>query len=358
MALGALDVNKHLNSPHASPRKSPSKKSTFVFDDASERPVTYSLKEQVLEASLPPSRLTSPLRVSSASPSRNEKRKIASTSLLGDAEEALRHAKHARVEERERTAVGHGHMLGKDVEREVVGAADLIRQRDADEDAQVSYAVLVALGQRAYKTYQSSQETAPPRSPNTQFHTSVGQDDSQLTNITEPDVGPQTPGVPSPTVSELREVSTGRSNPSWENYYSRDIQNATALRLRLQFAMYKVKTNQLDIPLSRLELLSPTPALPSVASPSKLADDELPNTQPSAPSPSEDATPQALALSVPATATASPSKSDVDMAMATATRPMQAPMAESEPCEDLASSVVKGCAADGLLSLMASIQPQ
>jgi len=124
--------------------------------------------------------------------------------------------------------------------------------------------------------------------------------------------------------------------------------------------MYKVKTNQLDIPLSRLELLSPTPALPSVASPSKLADDELPNTQHSAPSPSDAATPQGLALSVPATANASPSNSDVDMAMApaTATRHMQGAMAEGEPCEDLASSVVKGRAADGLLSLMASIQPQ
>jgi len=223
MALGALDVNKHLNSPHASPRKSPSKKNTFVFDDASERPVTYSLKEQVLEASLPPSRPTSPLRVSSVSPSRNEKRKIASTSLLGDAEEAVRHAKHARVEERERTAVGHGHVLGKDAEREVVGAAGPLRQRDADEEAQVSYAVLIALGQRAYKTYQSSHETAPPQSPNSPFDTSVVQDDSQLTNITEPDAGLQSPGVPSPTVSELREVSTGRSNPPWENYYSRNI---------------------------------------------------------------------------------------------------------------------------------------
>lgn len=135
--------------------------------------------------------------------------------------------------------------------------------------------------------------------------------------------------------------------------------------------MYKIKTNQLDIPIARVELLSPTPALPAVASPAKI-DDKLPNTQPEAPSTSDDASPQAPAPNVPATADASPSKGDVD---ATPTPPLLThtqdataeggqgenpassggkDCAEGEPCE---SSVVKDHAADGLLSLMSSVQP-
>lgn len=95
IALGALDVNKHLNSPLGSPKKSPVKKANFVFSDDAERTPGRSLKEQLLEAATPVLRQTSPLRVVSVSPPRSEKRKEAPTEVE---EDGAGRAKVARVE--------------------------------------------------------------------------------------------------------------------------------------------------------------------------------------------------------------------------------------------------------------------
>lgn len=210
MALGALDVNKHLNSPHTSPKKSPAKNRGFVFDDNAERPATYSLKEQLLEASFSASfsasRPASPARVASASPSRNEKRKAGPTSIFEDAEDVLRHAKHARVEEH--TAAVYGYMQ----EPEVVDAAILLSRTDEDEEPQVSYVAHMVLGPRAHTSTQPSQGTVVhARSPSASFD--ISQDDTQLTAVTEPDIAqtsagalPVPPALAPPTETELREV--------------------------------------------------------------------------------------------------------------------------------------------------------
>ncbi|KFY09008.1 hypothetical protein V491_08393, partial [Pseudogymnoascus sp. VKM F-3775] len=93
-------------------------------------------------------------------------------------------------------------------------------------------------------------------------------DMSQSTTLTSPDTVP----------NSVRESPTPAAQANTTESELRE--NASALRLRLKFAMYKLKTNQLDIPLSRLELLSPlpkrTPAHPSTVanSPPHAADSE------------------------------------------------------------------------------------
>ncbi|TGO40754.1 hypothetical protein BHYA_0032g00350 [Botrytis hyacinthi] len=62
-------------------------------------------------------------------------------------------------------------------------------------------------------------------------------------------------------------ISTSRIFPSKSKSLSREEirQKSQALRLRLSLANYKVKTNQIDLPLSRLQVLSTSPKLPSLA---------------------------------------------------------------------------------------------
>lgn len=123
-------------------------------------------------------------------------------------------------------------------------------------------------------------------------------------------------------------------------------QNASALRLRLKFAMYKLKTNQIDIPLSRLELLSPlpkrTPAFSSTAanSPPHAADsDEEPGS----------ATPKPQHRQLMDVEALSPSP---EKAMLTPLPQHMQAVAMPGGDDELTSSGVKGRAADGLLSLM------
>jgi hypothetical protein len=129
IALGALDVNKHINSPQASPKKSPTKKHSFVFSDKSEQPPACSLKEQLLESSLPVSKPASPVSVISASPSRIEKRKEAPTSVTGRGEDVLCRAKFARVETRSAAS--------ESPETETVDAAGKVASTDGDEEFEV-----------------------------------------------------------------------------------------------------------------------------------------------------------------------------------------------------------------------------
>ncbi|KAF7948403.1 uncharacterized protein EAE97_003814 [Botrytis byssoidea] len=62
-------------------------------------------------------------------------------------------------------------------------------------------------------------------------------------------------------------ISTSRIFPSKSKSMSREEirQKSQALRLRLSLANYKVKTNQIDLPLSRLQVRSTSPKLPSLA---------------------------------------------------------------------------------------------
>ncbi|OBT62311.1 hypothetical protein VE03_09052 [Pseudogymnoascus sp. 23342-1-I1] len=316
IALGALDVNKHLHSPHGgSPKKSPAKKRTFVFNDndAEQSPARVSLKEQLLEAQVPVLRRASPVRVVEVvqvSP-RSEKRKKAPTDVEGREEEVLGRAKFARVEGR---SVGS---LSPARELEMVDAVGRDGGMEGDEELESTQGTSA----RA-RTPSASQE--------------VLLDASQSTTLTSPDTVPNSAREsPTPTVqanttdSELRE-------------------NASALRLRLKFAMYKLKTNQLDIPLSRLELLSPLPKRtfprPSTATPASPphdADAEEPGS----------ATPKPLHRQLIDVEALSPSPEEGEM-LTPLPGHMQAVVAMEGGDEELASSGVTGRAADGLLSLM------
>jgi hypothetical protein len=93
IALGALDVNKHLNSPLGSPKKSPVKKAGFVFtdsSDAAERTPGRSLKEQLLEVEV---ERQTPVRVVEIEERKSEKRKEAPTEVQGREEEGVKVAR-------------------------------------------------------------------------------------------------------------------------------------------------------------------------------------------------------------------------------------------------------------------------
>ncbi len=111
--------------------------------------------------------------------------------------------------------------------------------------------------------------------------------------------------------------------------------------------MYKLKTNQLDIPLSRLELLSslpkrttPRPSTATATSPSRVADSEEPGS----------ATPKLLHRQLMDVEALSPSPEKEEM-LTPLPGHMQA-VATPGGFDELTSSGVKGRAADGLLSLM------
>lgn len=112
--------------------------------------------------------------------------------------------------------------------------------------------------------------------------------------------------------------------------------------------MYKLKTNQLDVPLSRLELLS-TPkrqAAPSAAaaatSPPRAVDVDLEEPGSATPRPQHR---QLMDVE-------SPEKEEEEM-LTPLPRHMQTLATEGEGAyEELTSSGVKGRAVDGLLSLM------
>ncbi|KFY25867.1 hypothetical protein V493_04393 [Pseudogymnoascus sp. VKM F-4281 (FW-2241)] len=308
IALGALDVNKHLNSPLGSPKKSPAKKHNFVFSDDAELTPARSLKEQLLEAEVPVLRQASPVRVVSVSPPRSEKRKAAPTDVEGREEDVLGGAKFARVEGRS--------MGGQSPapELETVDAVGTVVGMEGDEELE------------------STQGTfAHARTPSASLE--VPLDASQTTILTSPDTVP----------NSARESPTRTAQVNTTDSELRE--NASALRLRLKFAMYKLKTNQLDVPLSRLELLSPlpkrTPARPSTAaaSPTHTADSEPGSATPK---------PQHRQLMDVGALSPSPEKAEM---LTPLPQHMQA-VATPGGYDELTSSGVKGRAADGLLSLM------
>lgn len=137
IALGALDVNKHLHSPHGSPKKSPAKKHTFVFSDNAEQPPARNLKELLLEAEVPVLRQT-PVRVVSVSPPRSEKRKEAPTDVEGREEDVLGRAKFAKVKGREMGSLSPAHEL--EMGDAVGGDASM----EGDEGLEVCYSSLTA----------------------------------------------------------------------------------------------------------------------------------------------------------------------------------------------------------------------
>ncbi|OBT71689.1 hypothetical protein VF21_09661 [Pseudogymnoascus sp. 05NY08] len=304
IALGALDVNKHLNSPLGSPKKSsPVKRNNFVFSDDGDKersPVARSLKEQLLletvEVKVQGLRET-PVRVFGPPESRSEKRKEAPT----DVEGRVGGGKVARTE----GGLGVGGELGG------VEAVEM----EGDEGLESTQATPV-------------RARTPSASPEVLLEM------SQSTTLTSPDTVPNSAREsPSPTAqanasdSELRE-------------------NASALRLRLKFAMYKLKTNQHDIPLSRLELLPPLlkrsspPARPTTAAADSPSHSEEPGS----------ATPRPQNRQLLDVEALSPSPEKVEM-LTPLPRHMQVEAAMGGD-EELTSSGVKGRAADGLLSLM------
>ncbi|KAI9645895.1 hypothetical protein NHQ30_005332 [Ciborinia camelliae] len=88
--------------------------------------------------------------------------------------------------------------------------------------------------------------------------TAVAANNSQASTITIPD---ELPFIPT-TVSTTRSICTSKSKSLSREEIRRKSQ---ALRLRLSLANYKVKTNQIDLPLSRLEVRSTSSKLPSLA---------------------------------------------------------------------------------------------
>ena len=131
-------------------------------------------------------------------------------------------------------------------------------------------------------------------------------------------------------------------------------QNATALRLRLKFAMYKLKTNQHDIPLSRLELLSSPPkrssppARPSTAVAECPNSDEMEEPGSATPRPRNR---QLLDLDLDLNVEGEGESPEKVEMLTPLPRHMQVEAAAGGD-EELTSSGVKGRAADGLLSLM------
>ncbi|KFY79462.1 hypothetical protein V499_01522 [Pseudogymnoascus sp. VKM F-103] len=313
IALGALDVNKHLNSPLGSPKKSVVRKRDFVFGDgdAEMEPVARSLKEKLLETAEVQVEVLreTPVRVVGPKEEpRSEKRKEAPTDVEGREEGSV---KVARTD--------GGEMGGLGLASEVEGV-------DAEGDERLESTQATSVRAR---TPSASQE--------------VPLESSYSTVLTSPDTVPNSAREsPSPTAqanttdSELRE-------------------NATALRLRLKFAMYKLKTNQHDIPLSRLELL---PALPRRSSAPARPTTAVANSPPRADSEIEE----------PGSATPRPQNRqlmldvDVDVDVEGLSSPEKVEMLTPLPrhmqveatggYEELTSSGVKGRAADGLLSLM------
>lgn len=207
IALGALDVNKHLNSPHGSPKKSPVKKQTFVFNDQdAEQTPARSLKEQLLEAEVPVLRQKSPVRVVEvqASP-RSEKRKEAPTSVEGREEEVLGRAKFARVEGRETGSSSPAREL------EMVDAVGKDGGMEGDEELEVCYPYSY-LEDHLLITTQSTQGTTI-RARTLSVSAEIPLDASQQTTLTSPDTVPNSAREsPTPTAqvnandSELREV--------------------------------------------------------------------------------------------------------------------------------------------------------
>ncbi|KFY15425.1 hypothetical protein V492_02003 [Pseudogymnoascus sp. VKM F-4246] len=116
--------------------------------------------------------------------------------------------------------------------------------------------------------------------------------------------------------------------------------------------MYKLKTNQLDIPLSRLELLSPAPkrtppSRPTTATATAADDADAEDSEPGSATPK----PQHRQLMDVEAASPSPEKAEM---LTPLPRHMQTAAATPGGMgyEELTSSGVKGRAADGLLSLM------
>ncbi|ESZ90519.1 hypothetical protein SBOR_9088 [Sclerotinia borealis F-4128] len=115
---------------------------------------------------------------------------------------------------------------------------------------------------RASQIKSSSSVTASPSSsfPSTgdAEDTAITTDNSQVTETSTPDDSVFT----STNVITPKSFRTSTFEP-----LSRDEirQQSQALRLRLSLANYKVKTNQIDLPLSRLEIRSTTPKLLSSA---------------------------------------------------------------------------------------------
>jgi hypothetical protein len=119
--------------------------------------------------------------------------------------------------------------------------------------------------------------------------------------------------------------------------------------------MYKLKTNQLDIPLSRLELLSPRIRSKSTPPrPSNTTDDALPNA--ATDSQTGSATPKSnlrQLLDAPMPLSPSPSKKAPSITEMVTPLPQHMQSAATPArYDELTSSGVKGRAADGLLSLM------
>ncbi|OAF57913.1 hypothetical protein VC83_05200 [Pseudogymnoascus destructans] len=308
IALGALDVNKHLNSPLGSPKKSPVKKHNFVFTDdgAEQAPVARSMKERLLETEVPVLRET-PVRVVEAQVSpRSEKRKEAPTDVGGREEERV---KVARIEGREMGGLGLASELG---------GVDAVGM-EGDEGLESTQATSVCA-------------RTPSASPEVPLGT------SHSTTLTSPDTVP----------NSARESPTPTAQANTTDSELR--QNASALRLRLKFAMYKLKTNQHDIPLSRLELLSPLPKRTSPARPTT-AISSPPHGDESEEEPGS-ATPKPKHRQLMDLDVEGLSLEKVEM-LTPLPRHMQVGVgAMPGGYEELTSSGVKGRAADGLLSLM------
>ncbi|KAH7360496.1 hypothetical protein BKA65DRAFT_533786 [Rhexocercosporidium sp. MPI-PUGE-AT-0058] len=237
-------------------------------------------------------------------------------------------------------------------------------------DVQEVRELLQTSSQAAILGHHDDPSTAPT-SPASSFTSqdNSGLNDSQNTTITIPDDSPQPPR-PSPlTGEELR-------------------RKAREIKLRLSLASYKVRTNQIDIPISRLEIRSSStssriPPLPRCATNSSQTQDasrpssapQIPNINLQIPS-AEKKRPQSVTIpssppSYPSTLSdmkrsTSPTKVANDATregFATPLLPRQRQGVLNPPSlggspswedrgSDLNSSVVKGRAADGLLCLM------
>ncbi|KFY45499.1 hypothetical protein V495_02956 [Pseudogymnoascus sp. VKM F-4514 (FW-929)] len=152
IALGALDVNKHLNSPIGSPKKSPVKKGGFVFtDDAAERTPGRSLKEQLLEVEV---ERQTPVRVVELEAPRSEKRKEAPTEVTGREEEGVKVARReGSVSPAREVLVEEG---GQSVEGDEVESTQTARTPSASPSAALDPSLPLSLSHTSADTVPNS----------------------------------------------------------------------------------------------------------------------------------------------------------------------------------------------------------
>ena len=267
MALGALDVNAHLNSPF----KSPAAKQPIFFPSktiTNKSKLGEPFRPQTQHAASPSRpRLGSPIRETARMPQphstprspikisnvRCEKRKASpdmDTTMSSSAKFPRTTPAHSRSTS-EHSATGHAHALFGEI---LPSPSPSARQRPAGKGGQEPPSSQATVVQDAGDISFTS---------TTAGDTDIDNEDSQLTtttSLTLPDPSGPAPAA-APTFSSLPQFSRShRRHLSASELRT----SAETLRTRLRVAMFKVQTNQSSIPFSQLQVRPTARSFPSV----------------------------------------------------------------------------------------------